>query len=207
MNHTGIACAAILTAVTAMLAPSARVDARPQGATTTRATRGKAEKPKAPRKARVPAELVGTWTWGGVNPGRYVSKTTGEYVGHAGGGAISYTFGADGTHHRYVLIHFGAGFSNESIFSSMDGTADCDEAAGTFTIRFTRGNITFEKKSGMQKRPLSREDMERGGTEFTYRLQKDEDGKTVLFVNDKGKPATEGKRFYREANPAAALQD
>lgn len=150
------------------------------------------------RKPRVPAALVGTWTWGSVNPGRYVNKSTGEYLGHAGGGAISYTFAADGVHKRYVLIHFGAGFSNESTFSAMDGTADFDEAAGTFSVRFSRGQITFEKKRGMEKRPLSREDMERGGTVFTYRLGKDEAGTPVLYVNEAGKPATEGRRFYRD---------
>jgi hypothetical protein len=150
------------------------------------------------RQARVPAALVGTWVWGVANPGKYVNPATGEYAGHAGGGAVSYTFGKGGTYKRYTLIHFGAGFSNESIFSSMEGTTDFNEAAGTFTIRFIRGQITFEKKSGMQKRPLSRQDMEQGGTTFTYSLQKDENGTTVLLVNDKGKPASEGRRFYKE---------
>jgi hypothetical protein len=127
-----------------------------------------------------------------------VDKVTGEYVGNAGGGAISYTFGKDGSHKRYVLIHFGAGFSNESIFSAMEGTVDFDEAAGTFVVRLTKGNITFEKKSGLTKRPLSREELERGVNEFTYRLEKDDKGNPVLLVNDKGKPASEGRRFYRD---------
>jgi hypothetical protein len=152
---------------------------------------------------RVPAALVGTWTWGVANPGKYVDKVTGEYVGHAGGGAVSYTFGKDGTHKRYVIIHFGKGFGNESTFSAMEGTADFDEAAGTFTVRLTKGNITFEKKAGMTKRPLSREDMERNGTVFTYRLDKDEVGRTVLLVNDKNKPASEGRRFYKETDNTA----
>ena len=162
--------------------------------------RSASKKPVASRQqaGRVPAALVGTWTWGVANPGRYVDKVTGEYVGHAGGGAVSYTFHKDGTHQRYVIIHFGKGFSNESTFSAMEGTADFDEAAGTFTIRLTKGNITFEKKAGMTKRPLSREDMERNGTVFTYRLDKDEIGRTVLLVNDKDKPASEGRRFYKE---------
>ena len=187
--------AASLAAVVLLAAPS-RVYAQPKGT----AAGGGIKKPApAARRARVPAALVGTWVWGSVNPGRYVNPTTGEYVGHAGGGAISYTFATDGAHQRYVLIHFGAGFSNESTFSSMEGTADFDEAAGTYTVRFTRGQITFEKKSGMQRRPLSREDMERNGTVFTYRLGKDENGDTVLMVNDRNKPAAEGRRFYKEA--------
>ena len=152
------------------------------------------------RQARVPAALVGTWVWGAANPGKYVNRATGEYVGHAGGGAVSYTFTPEGTYRRYVLIHFGAGFSNQSTFSSMEGTAAFDEAAGTFTLRLSRGQITFEKKAGMQKRPLSREDMERAGTVFSYRLDKDEEGRTVLMVNDKGKPASEGRRFYKEGD-------
>ena len=154
----------------------------------------------AARRARVPAALVGTWVWGVANPGKYVNPATGEYVGHAGGGAVSYTFAKDGTHRRYTIIHFGAGFSNESIFSSMEGTADFDEAASTFTVHLTHGQITFEKKKGMEKRPLTREDMERAGAVFTYRLQKDESGRTILMVNDKGKPASEGRHFYKEAD-------
>lgn len=160
--------------------------------------RSAGKKPAAARKGRVPAALVGTWTWGSVNPGRYVDKTTGDYVGHAGGGAVSYTFSGDGTHKRYVLIHFGAGFSNESIFSAMEGTADFDEAAGTFTVHLTRGQITFEKKVGLQKRPMSREDLERSGSAYTFRLEKEKDGTTVLMVNDKGKPASEGRRFRKD---------
>jgi hypothetical protein len=146
--------------------------------------RSGSKKPAASQQpaGRVPAALVGSWTWGAANPGRYVDKITGEYVGHAGGGAVSYTFGKDGTHKRYVIIHFGQGFGNESTFSAMEGTVDFDEAAGTFTVRLTKGNITMERK----------------GTVFTYRLDKDEVGRTVLLVNDKDKPASEGRRFYKE---------
>ena len=159
------------------------------------------KKPAPSRQAgRVPAALVGSWTWGSVNPGRYVDKVTGEYVGHAGGGAISYTFGKDGSYKRYVLIHLGAGSGNESTFSNIEGTVDFDEAAGTFSIRLTKGTITFEKRSGMTKRPLTQKGMEQGGTVFTYRLDKDESGRTVLLVNDKDKPASEGRRFYKDAS-------
>lgn len=151
-----------------------------------------------PIYGRVPAAMAGTWTWGSVNPGRYVNKVTGEYAGHAGGGAVSHTFSPDGTYRRYVLIHMGAGYSNESVFSAMEGRVTVNEAAGTFTLRMTKGQISFEKKSGITRRPLSREDMERGGTVFTYRLEKDEDGKPRLLVNDRDKPASEGRAFYRE---------
>lgn len=149
-------------------------------------------------RGRVPAALVGSWTWGTVNPGRYVDKVTGEYVGNAGGGAISYTFGADGSHKRYVLIQLGAGFSNESVFSAMEGTVDFDEAAGTFSINLTKGTVTFEKPSGRTKKPLTKEGMAQGGNTFAYRLEKDEDGRQYLLVSDKGKPVAEGRRFYKD---------
>lgn len=149
---------------------------------------------------RVPAAAVGSWTWGSVNPGRYVNRVTGEYAGHAGGGAVSYLFSPDGTFRRYVLIHLGAGFANENVFSAMEGRVSFNESAGTFTLRFTKGTITFEKKSGMTKRPLTREDMERGGTVFTYRFEKDEDGKVSLWVNDRDKAAREGRAFRRDVD-------
>jgi hypothetical protein len=133
-----------------------------------------------------------------MNPGRYVDKRTGEYVGHAGGGSISYTFNKDGSHKRYVLIDLGAGWGNESTFSAMEGTVDFDEAAGTFTVRMAKGTITFEKGSSMTKRPLTPKGMEQGGTVFTYQLEKDEKGNPVLRVNDKDKPASEGRRFVKE---------
>ena len=154
---------------------------------------------KSAAVARVPAPLVGSWTWGSVNPGRYVDRNTGKYLGHAGGGAVSYVFSADGTFRRYVLIDSGAGFSNDSIFSSMQGKAEFDEAAGTFTLRFSKGEITFEKKSGMTRRPLTKEDMERGGTVFTYVLERDGDGNATLHVNDRDKPAKDGRQFRKDA--------
>jgi hypothetical protein len=80
----------------------------------------------------------------------------------------------------------------------MEGTVDFDEAAGTFTVRMTKGTITFEKGSSMTKRPLTQKGMEQGGTVFTYRLEKDDKGNPVLRVNDKDKPASEGRRFVKE---------
>jgi hypothetical protein len=196
MNRTvhsiSFAAAAVLVAAACLAAP-----ARIQGQVTKAKT---VKSPAATRPAgRVPAALAGTWTWGTVSPGRYVDKVTGDYVGHAGGGATSYYFGKDGSHKRCVLIHMGAGFGNESIFSAMEGTADFDEGAGTFKVRLTKGTITFEKRSGMTKRALTREDLERGGTEFTYRLEKDDKGNPYLLVNDKGKPASDGRRFNKDA--------
>ncbi len=148
--------------------------------------------------ARVPAELVGSWTWGTVNPGRYVDKVTGDYVGHTGGGATSYTFGKDGSHSRYVLIDLGAGFGNETVFSTMVGTADFDEAAGILKVRLRKGTVSFKKRSGTTRRKLTQEDLDRGGTEFVYRLEKDDKGTPYLLINDKGKPVSEGRRFYKD---------
>jgi hypothetical protein len=165
----------------------------------TQVSRGTVKKPTTAQKsAAVPAALVGSWTWGSVNPGRYVDKVTGDYVGHAGGGATSYTFGKDGSHKRYVLIDMGAGWGNETVFSAMEGTATFDEAAGVFKVRLTKGTITFKKRSGTTKRKLTQEDLDRGGTEFTYRLEKDDKGTPYLLVNDKGKPASEGRRFNKD---------
>lgn len=149
---------------------------------------------------KVPMGVIGTWTWGTVNPGRYVNKITGEYAGHAGGGAVSHTFAADGTYTRYVLIQPGAAFPGESIFSVIRGKVTFNESAGTFTVRFTRGEISFEKRSGITRRPLSREDMERSGTVFTYRLEKGKNGTVSLFVNDRIKPAKEGREFHRDSD-------
>jgi hypothetical protein len=151
---------------------------------------------------KVPAAVVGSWTWGTVSPGRYVNKITGEYVGHAGGGAVSHFFAADGTYTRYVLIQPGAAFPGESIFSVIKGKVTFNESAGTFTIRLTKGEISFEKKSGITRRPLSREDMERSGTVFTYHLEKGENGSVRLFVNDRGKPAKEGREFRKDSDGA-----
>ena len=75
------------------------------------------KKPAVVQKTgRVPDALVGSWTWGAMNPGRYVDKRTGEYVGHAGGGSISYTFNKDGSHKRYVLIHLRGLWEREHLF-------------------------------------------------------------------------------------------
>lgn len=156
------------------------------------------ESKKQRANGRIPAAVVGSWTWGTVNPGRYVSKTTGEYLGHSGGGAVSYLFSADGTFKRYVLIDSGAGFSNESIFSAMEGKATFNESAGTFTLRFIKGTISFEKTSGITRRPLTREDMERGGTVFTYRLEKDKEGNASLIINDPGKETKEERTFRKD---------
>lgn len=158
----------------------------------------------APIIDRIPAAMVGIWTWGTVNPGRYVNKSTGEYMGHAGGGAVSHMFSADGTYRRYVLIDSGAGFSNESIFSVMEGKITVNESAGTFTLRFTKGNISFEKTSGITRRPLTKEDMERGGTVFTYHLEKDDNGNPILMVNDRGKPAKDGRIFRKDLSSASS---
>ena len=76
--------------------------------------------------------------------------------------------------------------------------AEGEWAAGTFTIRLTKGTITFEKGSSITKRPLTQKGMEQGGTVFTYRLEKDDKGNPVLRVNDKDKPASEGRRFVKE---------
>jgi hypothetical protein len=165
----------------------------------TQGAKNDVRKPTSPKKsAAIPAALVGSWTWGSVNPGRYVDKVTGDYVGHAGGGATSYTFDKDGSHKRYVLIDLGAGFGNETVFSTMEGTATFDEAAGVFKVRLTRGTVTFKKRSGTTRRKLTQEDMDRAGNEFTYRLEKDDKGTPYLMVNDKGKPASEGRRFYKD---------
>lgn len=193
VGAAAVAAAAVLAGTAASLpAASAQTQAAPASASGKQ--KGESKKPVG----RVPAALVGSWTWGVANPGRYVSRTTGEYVGHAGGGAVSYEFGADGTFRKYVIIHLGAGFSNESTFSAMEGRVDFNEAAGTFKVNFTKGSITFEKKSGMTKRPLTQEDMERAGTVFNYRHEKDEQGRLFLLVSDRDKPVSEGRQFNKD---------
>jgi hypothetical protein len=42
--------------------------------------------------------------------------------------------------------------------------------------------------------------MERSGTVFTYRLEKGKNGTVSLFVNDRIKPAKEGREFHRDSD-------
>jgi hypothetical protein len=166
----------------------------PVGLTGAARAQGAAEKPSNPKATKVPASVVGEWFWGTVSPSYYVDRNTGEFLGNSSGGGSSFVFKADGTYQRYVLIQTRLGGSTSEIFAVSQGTVVFDEAKGTFTLRPTKGNYTFTDNKKQRKRPMEKDELERAGLEFTYRLAK-EDGKTYLFIARKGEKPDEARRY------------
>lgn len=142
----------------------------------------------ATRKAAVPAGLVGDWFWGTVSPTRYWDRDTGDFVGHGYSGALSYVFAADGTYKRYFYLETRLGGDVSGVFSASEGTVAF--TGDTFTLKPTKGTYRFtEGRSTKKEREMRRDELERPGLVFTYRIEKKPDGAPVLMVGKEGEDA------------------
>jgi hypothetical protein len=136
----------------------------------------------------VPAGLVGDWFWGTVSPTRYWDRDTGDFVGHGYSGALSYVFAADGTYKRYFYLETRLGGDVSGIFSASEGTVAF--TGDTFTLKPTKGTYRFtEGRSKKKEREMRRDELERPGLVFTYRMEKKADGAQVLMVGKEGEDA------------------
>src|SRR5688500_2343820 len=94
-----------------------------------------------------PAELVGKWKWGTINPTWFEDKYTGEYKGHGGGVSAYFEFDKNGKfrHHVYVEMNTN-GYKNQT-FTTMEGTLVVD--GDIFRLNVEKG--FYRARSNMGK--------------------------------------------------------
>ena len=146
------------------------------------------------QKSTVPAELVGDWFWGNVSLARYVDRNTGDFLGNAHSGALTYAFAADGTYKRYFYLEVRPGGDVSGIFSASEGTVTF--TGDSFTLRPTKGTYRFtEGCSKKREREMRQDELERPGLTFAWRLEKKAKDKPADLIV--GKPGEDPHTFRR----------
>lgn len=128
----------------------------------------------------VPADAVGEWRWGTINPSWYVDKYTGAYEGHAGGTAVYFKFAKDGTFTRYVYIETNSYGWRTQVMTTTEGTVEFD--GDTFRLTTKKGkykSISNRVAKHNFERPMT-DDERKKDSQMTYYWSKSTD--------DKGKP-------------------
>lgn len=131
-----------------------------------------------------PAELVGKWKWGTINPTWFEDKYTGEYKGHGGGVSAYFEFEKDGKfkHHVYIEMNTN-GYKNQT-FTTMEGTVVVEGDA--FRLKVDKG--FYRARSNMGKsnnfdRPMTNDERAKASKNpYKWQKSKDSQGREVLLV-------------------------
>lgn len=146
----------------------------------------------------IPAEMVGEWKWGTINPRTFYDKDSGAYLGHGGGMSCYFVFGKDGTYHKYFYVEQSptAGWTTKS-WSESEGKMSVSD--GIFTLKPTKGRYRAEDNRVSRNnfdRPMNEDDLKReAGMKYGWSMGKDEKGRTVMFVAPGG--TGQGSRFSK----------
>lgn len=139
----------------------------------------------APRiAADVPAEVVGNWRWGTINPSWFVDKYTGAYEGHAGGTSAYFTFTKDGRFRRLVYIETNSYGWRTQVMTTTEGTVEFDR--DTFRIKTEKGkykSVSNRVEKHNFDRPMTDEERAKDSkTVYHWRAEKDEKGNPIMHI-------------------------
>ena len=74
----------------------------------------------------IPAELVGKWKWGTINPIWFEDASTGEYRGHGSGVSAYFDFDKNGRFKHHVYIETNMNGWKTQVFTTMEGTVSVE---------------------------------------------------------------------------------
>lgn len=94
---------------------------------------------KPPATGKIPAELVGKWSYGVFSPTTFWDYN-GKYSGNAYQQALVFEFHANGTYEEYVINSTTSYHCRTEAYSFFKGNIKVDEANHTFVITPTSGN-------------------------------------------------------------------
>ena len=136
-------------------------------------------------KAVVPAEVVGEWRWGTINPAWFENKYTGAYEGHAGGVSAYFVFTKDGRFKRFVYVETNSYGWKTQTMTTTEGTVQFGK--DTFRMKVDSGrykSISNRVERHNFDRPMT--DEERAKDEKTiyhWRAETDpQTGKPILRI-------------------------
>lgn len=98
--------------------------------------------------ATIPAELVGKWKWGTINPTWFEDAYTGAYKGHGGGVSAYFDFDKSGRFKHHVYIETNTNGWKTQTFTTMEGTVVTD--GETFRLNVEKGS--YKSRSNMVKK-------------------------------------------------------
>jgi hypothetical protein len=136
-------------------------------------------------KASVPAEVVGEWRWGTINPGWFENKATGAYEGHAGGTAAYFVFTKDGRFRRYVYIETNSYGWRTQVMTTTEGTVAF--AKDSFRLNVETGrykSVSNRVRKHNFERPMTDDERAKDAkTEYRWKPGRDErTGKPLMMI-------------------------
>lgn len=138
----------------------------------------------APRFGDTPAEVVGDWRWGTINPMWFENKYTGAYEGHAGGTSAYFTFTKDGRFRRLVYIETNSYGWRTQVMTTTEGTVEFDK--DTFRIKTEKGRYKSVsnrvEKHNFERDMTDEERAKDSKTVYHWRAEKDEKGKPIMRI-------------------------
>lgn len=138
-----------------------------------------------PTGNRIPAELVGKWSYGTFSPTNFWDYN-GTYAGNAYEQALVFDFHADGTYEQYVINSSMAYNCRTEAYTYFKGTVSVDAANSSLTIKPTSGNYrgfySCAPKSNINRAARSNELVQE---RFNYQV---EASKTAIKLSDSDAP-------------------
>lgn len=132
----------------------------------------------------VPAEAIGEWRWGTINPTWFENKYTGAYEGHAGGTSAHFTFTKDGRFRRLVYIETNSYGWRTQVMTTTEGTVEFDK--DTFRIKTEKGkykSVSNRVERHNYDRPMTDEERAKDSkTIYYWRFDKDEKGRPIMRI-------------------------
>ncbi|MGV3614840.1 MAG: hypothetical protein ACO1SV_05840 [Fimbriimonas sp.] len=138
----------------------------------------------SPAVDKTPAEVVGEWRWGTINPGWFENKYTGAYEGHAGGTSAYFVFTKDGRFKRFVYIETNSYGWRTQVMTTTEGTVEFGK--DTFRLNTEKGrykSVSNRVQKHNFERPMTDEERAKDSkTEYSWRFEKDDAGKPVFKI-------------------------
>jgi hypothetical protein len=138
----------------------------------------------APTTADVPAEAVGNWRWGTINPGWFENKYTGAYEGHAGGTSAYFTFTKDGRFRRLVYIETNSYGWRTQVMTTTEGTVEFGK--DTFRLKTEKGkykSVSNRVEKHNFDRPMTDEERAKDSkTVYHWRADKNDKGEPIMHI-------------------------
>lgn len=157
--------------------------------------------PVSPADAKLPADVVGSWSYGSVSPTTVHDVYTGKYLGSARSMGSFFEFAADGSFKQYTLISVNNHGWALMTWTEAYGTASFDPARGVVTLAVTNGKYKVTDNRVTKNnydRDMTEAETRKHSSTRTFKVAKGDDGKPRLEVgNGDGKTVTAYKPWER----------
>ncbi|HYE18808.1 MAG TPA: hypothetical protein VEA69_10210 [Tepidisphaeraceae bacterium] len=147
-------------------------------------------------ESEAPAEVVGRWRFGSINPVTYWDKSTGAYLGSGGGTSCVYEFDKDGAYRMYLLFKTNNSGWIRTVWTQEEGTATWAGDKVTLTPRAGKFKVVDNRsKKDNYERPINDDELKKHTKTVKWARER-KDGKEVFVTGGEGKdPRTE---YWRE---------